>query len=216
MQRSRDAWVCDAMAATGKSVRFAQVVKKAGAPTTYLLWSDPKKDASFQRALANHQLMTVHREMRGTHQDHGEIGYAPDTHAQYLLFPRSLRKFEGRRVVGINYDLLVHETTSGTTPIVAAPRKRERDADKKPKTQAAKPARADVVHFPAEHAASTRSASPKPPSREKTPKHSSASPPKSTSLDKVTAGEIRQAVNELKTGKYVAAYERLTALLRPR
>jgi hypothetical protein len=160
--------------------------------------------------------------LRGTHQDHGEVGYAPDPHAQYLLFPRSLRRFEDRRVIGINYDLLVPETTSGAPRSVAPKRPPGRVPEKKkPITETAAPAKSNVVHFPADHPAPEKAPAEKPPSKKRTPdKKPAAAPshshPASPPLDRVTAGEIRRAVNELKTGKYVAAYTRLSALLQPR
>ncbi|MDB6167429.1 MAG: hypothetical protein JWM88_293 [Verrucomicrobia bacterium] len=196
------------MGTSGKTVRFAAVVTKGGPPTTYLLWSDPRKDAKFRRAVAEHQVMTVHREVRGPHKDHGEVGYQPDRHALFLLFPKSLRRFEGKRVVGIDYDLLTHETASA--PAIA--RDRPKSATRRAAPPDRKPAE-NVFHFtePKEEALQQSAKAP----AEQRPKRVVTAKP-AHPLDPETAGEIRRAVRELKSGKYIAAYHRLHALLGPR
>jgi hypothetical protein len=66
----------------------------------------PKKDRELQSAIKANRLLTVHQQHVGTKADHGEVGFKAGTARQYLVFPRSLAKFVGRKVIGINYDLL--------------------------------------------------------------------------------------------------------------
>ena len=186
-----------------KTVRFAAVVKRAGTPAAYLLWTSPKRDPKFQSALADHQVMTVHREVRGTRADHGEIGYRADRNALFLLFPKSLRRFRDCRVIGIDYDLLATGTAvSGAGPAFAPERKH---APASPKLIP------EIAHFPEkENPLET-------PSKAKVSRPASRKNPRAAAhLDRQTAGQIREAVRELKTGRYVAAYTRLNALLTPR
>src|SRR5687767_9185240 len=50
--------------------------------------------------------MTVHQETVGSRKDYGTVGYTRDKQGQVLLFPKSLAPFEGRKVLGVKYDLL--------------------------------------------------------------------------------------------------------------
>lgn len=89
-----------------KTARFAEVVEKAGKPTSYALWQPPAKDSTFQKALKNHRVMTVHHETVGNAKDYGTVGYTKDKQALFFVFPKSVKRFEGRRIVGINYELV--------------------------------------------------------------------------------------------------------------
>jgi hypothetical protein len=110
-----------------RTARFAQVVQTCGQPEVYLLLMDPKKDRSFQAAVKAQRVMTVHQDAVGTKSDRGEVGFAPGSQRQFLLFPRSLRAFAGRAVVGIKYDLL------GSRDIPRSERASPPQAPKKPK-----------------------------------------------------------------------------------
>jgi cytosine deaminase len=97
-----------------KTARFADVVKKAGTPEVLTLWSDPRNDKEFQRAVRAHRVITVHQTVVGAKKDFGEVGFHPGANVAYWLFPKSLEEFEGRRIVGIDYDLLPREVETGT------------------------------------------------------------------------------------------------------
>jgi hypothetical protein len=103
-----------------KTARFADVVKTGGAPETYLLWTPPAQDKAFQRALKEHRILTVHQEIRGTKKDFGEVGFAEAPNAQYLVFPKSLRRFADRRIIGINYDLMAKDSRPATEKVKAS------------------------------------------------------------------------------------------------
>jgi hypothetical protein len=87
-----------------KTVRFTKVVAEAGHPQVVTLWVPPEKDHSFQHALKQHRVMTVHQENVGTRADFGEIGYTAGDRSALLIFPKSLKAFEGARVIGVKYD----------------------------------------------------------------------------------------------------------------
>ena len=99
-----------------KTARFAELVKKAGAPDSYLLWVPSKADKVFQRAVKEHRILTIHQENVGTKKDYGVVGFHEEPNAQYLVFPKSLKTFVDRRIVGINYDLLAKESRAGKAP----------------------------------------------------------------------------------------------------
>jgi hypothetical protein len=48
--------------------------------------------------------MTIRTTESGT--DFGEIGFQAKKAARYLAFPKSLRRFEGERIVGIDWTLV--------------------------------------------------------------------------------------------------------------
>jgi len=48
--------------------------------------------------------MTIQRTDSGT--EFGIVGFKQTKDARYLVFPKSLKRFENRRVVGINWDLV--------------------------------------------------------------------------------------------------------------
>lgn len=87
------------------TVRFSQLVAASGKPQLHTLWGPPEKDADFQRALKSHRVLTVHQENIGSKKDYGLVGFSKDGPAQFLVFPRTIKSFEGQRVVGINYDV---------------------------------------------------------------------------------------------------------------
>src|SRR5436190_23939321 len=65
-----------------KTARFTEVVQAAGKPEPYALWIDPKKDRTFQSALKQHRVLSVHQETVGTKADSGQVGYRRDPQAQ--------------------------------------------------------------------------------------------------------------------------------------
>ena len=87
-----------------KTVRFADVVEKTGRPETYTLWQKPTVDRHLQSQIKNNRVMTIQRSESGT--QFGIVGFKQTKGANYLVFPKSLKRFEQRRVVGINWDLV--------------------------------------------------------------------------------------------------------------
>ncbi|HVF73146.1 MAG TPA: hypothetical protein VM940_16210 [Chthoniobacterales bacterium] len=87
-----------------KTARFTAIVEKAGRPEVHTLWVKPKADRHFQSLLKNNRVMTVRPTDSGT--DFGEVGFHEKQGARYLVFPKSLKRFEGQRVVGIDWGLV--------------------------------------------------------------------------------------------------------------
>jgi hypothetical protein len=87
-----------------KTVRFRMIVEKSGAPEVYTLWQKPKADRNFQSLLKNNRVMTVRPTESGT--DFGEVGFHQKPGARLLAFPKSLKRFEGKRIIGIDWSLV--------------------------------------------------------------------------------------------------------------
>ena len=87
-----------------KTARFAQVVEKCGEPKVYTLWQKPKADRHFQSLLKKNRVMTIRPSESGT--DFGVVGFCEEKAARYLAFPKSLKRFEGERIVGIDWTLV--------------------------------------------------------------------------------------------------------------
>lgn len=214
-----------------KTARFTELVSKAGAPETYLLWVRPKDDRVFQRAVKENRILTIHQENVGAKKDYGMVGFHEELNAQFLIFPKSLKAFADRRVIGINYDLLAKDSRAiePSTKDARAPESRvkEKVARKtEEKMPVSKPRRdADaggeagkVVAFekpPPEPPAAGQEAPPskkapsaKPPTAEKPAKREARS-----SLDPRVLTVVRRAMKDLDAGKPVAAYKRLESLV---
>jgi len=87
-----------------KTARFREVIEKCGKPEVYTLWQKPKTDRRFQSLIKNNRVMTVKPSDAGT--DFGVVGFRQEKAARYLAFPKSLKRFEGQRIVGIDWALV--------------------------------------------------------------------------------------------------------------
>ncbi len=87
-----------------KTVRFSEVVAKAGAPEVYTLWQKPSADRRLQSLKKNHRLMTIQENESGT--DFGLADFCERKGARYLSFPKSLKRFAEQRIIGINWELV--------------------------------------------------------------------------------------------------------------
>ena len=87
-----------------RTARFSQVVEKCGAPQVYTLWRKPSADRHFQSQVKNNRVMTVQKSESGT--DFGIAGFMERKGATYLVFPKSLKRFADKRIVGIDWALL--------------------------------------------------------------------------------------------------------------
>ena len=84
-----------------KTIRFSQIVEECGQPNVYTLWEKPAADRRFQAQLKNSRVMTVQQSESGT--DFGIIGFKERRGTRYLVFPKSLRRFADKRVIGIDW-----------------------------------------------------------------------------------------------------------------
>ncbi len=87
-----------------KTARFTLVVEKCGQPEVYTLWQKPKTDRHLQSLIKNCRLLTVQRDASAT--EFGVVGFTSRKAAIYLVFPKSLKRFEGKRIIGIKWDLV--------------------------------------------------------------------------------------------------------------
>ena len=107
---------------SGLTARFAAVVQQAGAPEQVIPWKDPARDPKFQRAVRENRVMTVTLPTVGTKKDFGVVGFEREKNAAFLIFPKSLKKFEDKKIVGIKYDLLASPKAEGK-PVKSVPSK---------------------------------------------------------------------------------------------
>jgi hypothetical protein len=208
-----------------KTVRFTQVVERSGQPAVHAFWVAPEKDREFQRALKTHRVLTVAAIGKGK-ADAGHVGFENYTPgAQVLIFPKSLRPFEGAKIVGVKFDMVSQPETVAAKPAdVFADRTRRhrarpsshlrgdpprRDSGEPPQVvakdrrDASKPADAPPVLSDQTRAAAA--ARPPAAKRIRQARQRAAEAPSADLLVR----EIKAALKELKAGKAVAAYERL-------
>jgi len=84
-----------------KTKRFSQIAEECGQPNVYTLWEKPAADRRFQVQLKNNRVMTIQKSESGT--DFGIIGFKERKGARYLVFPKSLKQFANKRVIGIDW-----------------------------------------------------------------------------------------------------------------
>jgi len=87
-----------------KTARFAQIVETAGQPQVYTLWQKPGQDRHLQSQIKNNRVMTIQKSDAGS--EFGIVGLKEHKGASYLIFPKSLKRLENKRIVGINWDLI--------------------------------------------------------------------------------------------------------------
>ena len=176
-----------------KTARFRQVVAACGRPSVHLLWVKPEQDRELMRAFEAHRVMSIHQAVRGTAKDFGSVGLLKDRQTQLLVFPRSLRRFEGRRIVGIDYTLLAPDPAPARAAPPAPP--------KSPRSRTIRQPRAEKRPAPPRSPPAPKPAPPKPP------------PPPKPELPPAATKAIRQALRDLGAGREERARERLRKLL---
>lgn len=182
-----------------KTVRFSQVVSRAGKPEVYLLWTEPEKDTEFTKALKAGRVMTVHQASGTTKTDYGTVGYEKGTNEQILIFPKSLKSFEGKRVVGVKYDLVVEKEIpkSQRAKPVKPPKPKKHKADRP----------SDVTITDDEDDAGSDQ-------QEQVEEPHKQSKAKEPEIAMDVKKQIQKAMRFLKSGKQVQAYEVLESLVK--
>jgi len=89
---------------TTKTKRFTDVIEAADKPEVYTLWQKPAQDRHLQSEIKNNRVMTIQKSEAGS--EFGMVGFKESKGASYLVFPKSLKRFENNRIVGINWDLV--------------------------------------------------------------------------------------------------------------
>jgi len=80
------------------------MVQAVGKPEVYTLWQKPPQDRHLQSQIKNNRVMTILKSKGGS--EFGLIGFKEKKGASYLIFPKSLKRFENKRIVGINWELV--------------------------------------------------------------------------------------------------------------
>lgn len=195
----------------------------------------PDKDPQLRRAQDAHRVMTIEPGGTSGKTDVGFVGFAPKSHprGQYLIFAKSLKRFEGARVVGIKFDLVqqpkltpaksfAHEISDAPAPSSSTPGKssQNKTVDHARARAVQKTARikteSRVVPFPLNKVKSK-------PAAEKPVKAVSSSHARAPAISRAAGKtisstnafvrEVRAAMAELHRGKAVAAYQRLERAL---
>jgi len=94
------------MSSSVRTVRFSDLVKHFGPAHQVTLWSDPKSDKSFMRAIEENRVITITLHNVGPRKDFGVVGFDPKPSATYVVFTKPLSAMNGTKVVGVKYDLL--------------------------------------------------------------------------------------------------------------
>jgi hypothetical protein len=87
-----------------KTARFSQIIEKCGKPEVYTLWQKPSADRHLQVQIKKTRLMTILKSESGT--DFGIVGFKESKEARYLVFPKSLKRFAEKRIIGIDWTLV--------------------------------------------------------------------------------------------------------------
>ncbi len=197
-----------------KTVRFTKIVDEVGTPEPYTLWLPPEKDPHLQAAIKAHRVMTLHQENTGHASDFGEVGFVKEVQGSFLLFPKSLKRYEGQRVVGVKYGLLKETPAEPPAPKPRKSREREADAKEaadKPEPQPEKPAREKPAPSPPAPTKFEPLRVFEPEGAQAQPKSSQSAPPTTTPDEsqqlKSLTREVRRAMKKLEGGNAVAAYQ---------
>jgi len=86
-------------------IRFRDLVKTSGQPEPKSLWTDPKQDRDFMKAVKANRVLTIVQSPASKKTDFGEIGFHQQPHSAYFIFPKPLPAERGK-VIGIKYDLV--------------------------------------------------------------------------------------------------------------
>ena len=87
-----------------KTARFSIVVENSGNPQVYTLWQKPSADRHLQAQIKKNRVMTILKSESGT--DFGIAGFKESKDARYLIFPKSLKPFADKRIIGIDWALV--------------------------------------------------------------------------------------------------------------
>ena len=87
-----------------KTALFSRVVAKCGKAQVYTLWQKPAADRHLQAQIKKNRVMTILKTESRT--DFGIVGFKERKSATYLIFPKSLKRFADKRIIGIDWSLV--------------------------------------------------------------------------------------------------------------
>ena len=80
------------------------MIEKSGKPEVYTLWQKPSADRHLQSQIRNNRVVTILKSDSGT--DFGVVGFKERKGATFLVFPKSVKRFADKRIVGIDWSLV--------------------------------------------------------------------------------------------------------------
>ncbi|PYL72883.1 MAG: hypothetical protein DMF26_15590 [Verrucomicrobia bacterium] len=80
------------------------MVENSGNPQVYTLWQKPSADRHLQAQIKKNRVMTILKSESGT--DFGIANFKESKDARYLIFPKSLKPFADKRIIGIDWALV--------------------------------------------------------------------------------------------------------------
>jgi hypothetical protein len=89
---------------TIKTSRFSQIVEMCGKPQVHTVWQKPSADRHLQAQIKKTRVMTILKSDSGT--DFGIVGFKESKEARYLIFPKSLKRFAEKGIIGIDWALV--------------------------------------------------------------------------------------------------------------
>jgi len=87
-----------------KTSRFSQIIGSCGEPQVYTLWQKPSTDRHLQAQIKKTRVMSILKSESGT--DFGIVGFKESREARNLIFPKSLKRFAAKRIIGIDWALV--------------------------------------------------------------------------------------------------------------
>jgi hypothetical protein len=87
-----------------KTARFSQIIESCGKPQVYTLWQKLSADRHLRAQIKKNRVMTILKSESGT--DLGIVGFKESKEARYLIFPKSLKRFAEKRIIGIDWSLV--------------------------------------------------------------------------------------------------------------
>ena len=84
-----------------KTARFSQIIESCGKPQVYTLWQKPSADRHLHAQIKKTLVMTILKSESGT--DFGIVGFKESKEARYLIFPKSLKRFAEKLIIGIDW-----------------------------------------------------------------------------------------------------------------
>jgi hypothetical protein len=87
-----------------KTARFSQIIESCGKPRVYTLWQKPSTDRHLQAEIKKTRVMTILKSESGS--DFGIVGFKESREGRYLIFPKSLKRFAEKRIIGVDWALV--------------------------------------------------------------------------------------------------------------
>ena len=98
------------------TARLAVVVEECGQPELVTMWTKAGADKRLQAAVRKNRILTIQQQTVGVKKDFGVVGFHQGKNVSFWIFRKSLRRFVGKRIVGIDYGLLGSPEVKNAAP----------------------------------------------------------------------------------------------------